>query len=157
MLNALKNLFTELSGGSAAPPPITEQQQLKLAVAGLLHEMTRVDLKHGPEEAHTAVAALVKMFALPDAEAQALLAEAGSQRLTSYFDPASIIKRLLTIEQRSVFIENLWRVAFADSDLNLYEDQFVRKIADLLYVSNTECMMARQRARDEGRGVRAEG
>jgi uncharacterized tellurite resistance protein B-like protein len=147
MLNALKNLFTELSSEGTAKPAPSEQQQLKLAVAGLLYEMTRVDLKQGPEEAHTAVAALVKMFALPETEAQALLAEAGSQRLTSYFDPASIIKRLLSIEQRSMFIENLWRVAFADADLNVYEDQFVRKIADLLYVSNTECMLARQRAK----------
>jgi uncharacterized tellurite resistance protein B-like protein len=90
----------------------------------------------------------VKMFGLPETEAQAMLGEAGTQRLTSYFDPASIIKRLLSLEQRSVFIENLWRVAFADADLNVYEDQFVRKIADLLYVSNTECMLARQRAKN---------
>jgi uncharacterized tellurite resistance protein B-like protein len=147
MLTALKNLFTDLSAGASAKPAETEQRELKLAVAALLYEMTRVDLKQGPEEARTAVAALVKMFALSETEAQALLGEAGTQRLTSYFDPASIIKRLLSLEQRSLFIENLWRVAFADSDLDVFEDQFVRKIADLLYVSNTECMLARQRAK----------
>jgi uncharacterized tellurite resistance protein B-like protein len=148
MLAALKSLFTELSAGTTAQTPETEQRQLKLAVAALLYEMTRVDLKQGPEEAHTAVTALMQMFGLPETEAQAMLGEAGTQRLTSYFDPASIIKRLLSLEQRSVFIENLWRVAFADADLNVYEDQFVRKIADLLYVSNTECMLARQRAKN---------
>jgi len=40
-------------------------------------------------------------------------------------------------------------VAFADDELDVYEDQFVRKIADLLYVSNTECMLARQRAKQQ--------
>ena len=148
MLIALKNLFAELSGTDKDKPLITEPQQLRLAVAGLLHEMTRVDLKHSPEEARTAVAELEKMFAMPAAAAQALLAQAGSQRLTSYFDPASIIKRLLTLEQRSVLIESLWRVAFADAELNVYEDQFVRKIADLIYVPNTQCMLARGRARE---------
>jgi uncharacterized tellurite resistance protein B-like protein len=147
MLDALKNLFIELSAGETAKPAATEQRQLNLAVAGLLHEMTRIDLKQGPEEAHAAVAAMVKMFGLPEPEAQAMLKEAGSQRLTSYFDPASIIKRLLSLDQRIGLIENLWRVAFADSDLDVYEDQFVRKIADLLYVPNTECMLARQRAK----------
>ena len=146
MFLALKNLFAELSG-SEGKPAIAEPQQLRLAVAGLLHEMTRVDLKQNPEEARTAVAALEKMFAMPAAAAQALLAEAGSRRLTSYFDPASTIKRLLTLEQRSLLVESLWRVAFADNDLDVYEDQFVRKIADLLYVSNTECMLARGRAK----------
>lgn len=147
MLNALKALFAEISAGGDTTPAVTEQRQLQLAVAGLLHEMMRVDSRRSPEEAGTAVAALVQMFGLTDAEALALLDEAGSQRLTSYFDPASIIKRLLSLEQRTVLIENLWRVAFADTALDVYEDQFVRKIAHLIYVPNTESMLARQRAR----------
>jgi uncharacterized tellurite resistance protein B-like protein len=146
MLIALKNLFAEFSGG-ATEPAVSEQRQLQLAVAGLLHEMIRVDSRQRPEEIQTAVAGLVGMFGLADAEARTLLDEAGSQRLTSYFDPASTIKRLLSIERRSLLVENLWRVAFADAELDVYEDQFVRKIADLLYVPNTECMLARQRAK----------
>jgi uncharacterized tellurite resistance protein B-like protein len=146
MLTALKNIFAELSGDTAAPA-VSEQSQLRMAVAGLLHEMIRVDSKQAPEETRAAITGLVGMFGLPDIEARALLDEAGLQRLTSYFDPASTIKRLLSIEQRIVLVENLWRVAFADGELDVYEDQLVRKIADLLYVSNTECMLARQRAK----------
>jgi uncharacterized tellurite resistance protein B-like protein len=153
MLIALKNLFAELSGADAAKSAISEQRQLRMAVAGLLHEMMRVDSKQAPGETQAAIAGLVGMFEVPGPEAKALLDEAGSQRLTSYYDPASTIKRLLSVEQRSLLVENLWRVAFADAELDVYEDQFVRKIADLLYVSNTECMLARQRARgDAGTG-----
>ena len=151
MLIALKNLFAELSGADAAKSAKAakaEQQQLRMAVAGLLREMMRIDSKQGPEEMQTAIAGLVGMFALSDPEAKALLDGAGAQRLTSYFDPASTIKRLLSVGQRSILVENLWRIAFADADLDIYEDQFVRKIADLIYVSNTECMLARQRARN---------
>ena len=148
MLLALKNLFAELSGGDAAISAISEQQKLRTAVAGLLHEMMRVDSEQTMPEAQTAIAGLAGMFGLPDLEAKALLDEAGAQRLTSYFDPASTIKRLLSLEQRCVLVENLWRVAFADNKLDVYEDQFVRKIADLIHVPNTECMLARGRARD---------
>lgn len=147
MLTALKNLFAELSGGDAAISALTEQHQLRMAVAGLLHEMMRVDSEQRPEETQTAVAGMVGMFGLPEPEAKAMLLEAGSQRLTSYFDPASTIKRLLSLDQRTILVENLWRVAFADTELDVYEDQFVRKIADLIYVPNTECMLARQRAK----------
>ena len=148
MLTALKNIFAEISGGDAAASAISEQHQLRMAVAALLHEMMRVDAQQKPEEAHTAQAGLVGMFGLPEPEAKALLDEAGKKRLTSYFDPTSAIKHALSLDQRTVLVENLWRVAFADGELDLYEDQFVRKIADLLYVSNTECMLARQRAKE---------
>lgn len=146
MLTVLKNIFAELSGDTANSS-VSEQRQLQMAVAGLLHEMIRIDSKQTPEETRAAIAGLVGMFGLPEIEAMALLDEAGSQRLTSYFAPASTIKRLLSIEQRIALVENLWRAAFADGELNVYEDQFVRKIADLIYVPNTECMLARQRAK----------
>ena len=147
MLAALKNIFAEISGGGAAVAALSEQQQVRTAVAALLHEMMRVDSLQKPEETQSAVAGLTAMFGLPEREAKALLDEAGAQRLTSYFDPASTIKRVLSLGQRIVLVENLWRVAFADADLDIYEDQFVRRIADLLYVPNTECMLARRRAK----------
>jgi len=39
-------------------------------------------------------------------------------------------------------------VSFADGELSLYEDHYVRKIAHLLYVPNIQSMLARNRARD---------
>lgn len=95
MLTALKNIFAELSGDHPAVSAESEQRRLHLAVAGLLHEMMRIDANLKPEEAHTAVAGLVEMCALSPVDAKALLVEAGSQRLTSYFDPASTIMRML--------------------------------------------------------------
>lgn len=145
MLDALKNIFAELSGSGATPAP-TQARQLQVAVAGLLHEMMRVDMKKTPEESRVAVAALVSMFEMQEREAQALLDEAGAQRLTSYFEPVAVIRGALGQEQRIALVENLWQIAFADAALDVYEDQFVRKIADLLYVSNTDSMLARERA-----------
>ncbi|MPZ41798.1 MAG: hypothetical protein GEV05_00055 [Betaproteobacteria bacterium] len=39
------------------------------------------------------------------------------------------------------------RVAYADGRLDRDEDHFVRKISHLLHVPNTECMLARSRAK----------
>ena len=71
MLTALKNIFAEISGGDAAASAISEQHQLRMAVAALLHEMMRVDAQQKPEEAQTAQAGLVGMFGLPEPEAKA--------------------------------------------------------------------------------------
>ena len=84
-----------------------------------------------------------------DDDCAAVLAEGRdkARRLVSYFAPVSVIKRDFALAERVRLIEHLWRIAYADGHLDQYEDHFVRKVAHLLYVPNTQCVMARNRAR----------
>ena len=154
MLGTLKGLLAGLAGHKPVETGEPERRQLELAVAGLLHEMMRVDLKEKPEERAAMGAALASIFGMSDTESASAIAQAGAHRYTSYFGPVGVIKRLLGPGQRTALVEHLWRVAFADSELDPHEDHFVRKIAHLLYVSNTDAMLARQRARNERKGER---
>ena len=149
MINALKKLLDDAGTGAARAIPERERHSLQVAVAGLLHEATRVDLKNSPEEHAAAERALASLFGVSAAECATLLEEgrARSQRLTSYYAPISVIKRDFDLPQRVHLIEHLWRIAYADGRLDQYEDHFVRKIAHLLYVPNTQCILARNRAR----------
>lgn len=131
-------------------PPL-ETHSLKVAVAVLVHEARRADYDEAHlEEADAGVAALGDLFGLDREEAARLLAEGRekAQHLTSFYAPVSVIKRDYSMEQRIRLVEHLWRVSFADGLLNPYEDHYVRKIAHLLYVPNTDSMLARNRARD---------
>jgi uncharacterized tellurite resistance protein B-like protein len=148
MLRALRKLFDDepsvahsLSGH--------ERRHLLLAVASLLHEVTRVDLAHTEVERAAAEHALADLFRLPPSHAADLLAEGRerAQQLTSYFAPVSVIKRDMALPERVRLIERLWRIAYADGRLDAHEDHYVRKIAHLLYVPNTQSMLARNRAR----------
>ena len=47
--------------------------------------------------------------------------------------------------EKSHIIESLWAVAFADGDLDRYEEYLVRKIADLLYIPHAEFIAAKLR------------
>jgi uncharacterized tellurite resistance protein B-like protein len=148
MLKALKTLFDD------APPsphalPGHEQRHLQLAVASVLHEATRVDLNEAPAEHAAAERALASLFGMSPAESKALLDEGRerARRLTSYYAPISAIKRDFDPPRRVQLIEHLWRIAYADGRLDQYEDHFVRKISHLLYVPNTQCILARNRAR----------
>jgi uncharacterized tellurite resistance protein B-like protein len=147
MLRALKNLLDEPRADAVKPG--FERRQLHLAVATLLHESTRVDLESHPAEQAAAERALADLFGLEEAEYKALLAEARekAKNITSYFAQVSIIKREFSLHQRIQLIEHLWRIAYAHGALDQYEDHFVRKVAHLLYVSNTQAMLARARAR----------
>ena len=130
-------------------PDPQERRQLELAVAVLVHEARRADYAEGGEESHAGVHALMDMLSLERSAAVELLAHGRekAQQLTSFYAPVSTVKREFGQEQRIRLVEHLWRVAFADGQLNLYEDHYVRKIAHLLYVPNTQSMLARNRAR----------
>ncbi len=154
MLGSLKSLLAGLAGNNPAAGGETEKRHLEMAVAGLLHEMMRADSKEKPEERSAMGTALAAMFEMNDADAGRLIDQAGAHRYTSYFGPVAVIKRLLELEQRTALVEHLWRIAFADSELDPYEDHFVRKIAHLLYVSNTDAMLARQRAKNQVKAER---
>jgi uncharacterized tellurite resistance protein B-like protein len=149
MLKALKSLFDEQQATTAGSIPEHERRHLQLAVASLLHEATRVDLGETPEEYAAAERTLADLFGLTPKECAVLLVDGRekAKSLTSYFAQVSAIKRAFPLPQRVRFIEHLWRVAYADGRLDRYEDHFVRKIAHLLYVPNTESMLARSRAR----------
>ena len=72
-----------------------------------------------------------------------------ASRLTSYFGPISVIKRAFTLEQRVLLIEHPVGVPFANSKLDRDEDHYVRKIAHLLYMPNTQSMLARACSRSQ--------
>ena len=150
MLRTLKRLLETPSGDAHAAPAL-ERRHLQLAVAVLLHEARRADYAEGhEEETRRAQAALTELFRLDAASATELLEQgkARAQQLSSFYAPVSVVKRDYSMDERITLVEHLWRIAFADGNLNPYEDHYVRKIAHLLYVPTTQCMVARNRARE---------
>ena len=147
MLKALKRAFA--TPQSDHPIPGHERRQLHLAVAVLLYEAGRADYAVGDAESTAAHHALTEILTLDPKEAAELLTHARekAQQLTSFYAPVSIIKREFSLDERILLVEHLWRIAFAEGGLDQYEDHYVRKIAHLLYVPNTQSMLARNRAR----------
>ena len=148
MLKAIKRALASVQG-EAHPAPAHERRQLHLAVAVLLHEARRADYNEDDQESAAARTALADLFGLDVQECAALLEEAKvrAAQLTSFYAPVSVIKREFSLEERIRLIEYLWRVSFAAGGLDQHEDHYVRKIAHLLYVPNTQSMLARNRAR----------
>jgi len=145
MLRAIRRAFSAAPEESHSP-----SDQVRLAVAVLLHEARRADYAEGIGESSAAERALAEIFGLEEGESAALL-EQGRERarqLTSLYAPLATVKRAFSLEERTRLVEHLWRVAFAEGGLDPYEDHYVRKVAHLLHVPNTQAMLARNRARD---------
>jgi len=147
MLKNLKRIFTDSTERRELPG--LERRHLQVAVAVLLHEARRADYVHANAESDLAEAALREIFGVDAREAAELMNEgrAKAESLSSFYAPLAVIKRDFSMAERIRLVEHLWRISFADGQLNLYEDHYVRKIAHLLYVPNTDSMLARNRAK----------
>ena len=134
-----------------------------LATAALFVEMMRADFEVTDEERRKLETLVSETLELDDDETRELLAAAEREVDTAVelFQFTRLIDEAFTPEQKAQVVERLWRIAYADGPLDQYEDHYVRKIGHLLYVTNTDILVARNRARDsigrQGRSQKAEG
>ncbi len=94
-----------------------------------------------------------RFFELSAQECDALvrLAEEELDGTVSYFEFTRLINEQFTMRQKAHIVELLWKVAFSDAKIDKYEEHYVRKIADLLYVPHREFIAAKHRAEDASR------
>jgi uncharacterized tellurite resistance protein B-like protein len=144
MFNAIKQFFDTHVGNQALEDP---QHRLRLATAALLLEMTRVDNEVKAEEREAVERGIAKAFDLSAAETSKLvtLAEEEAQNATCYHEFTRLINEGFSREQKVMLVEQLWEVAFADAELEKYEEHLVRKLSDLLYVPHSEFIRAKHR------------
>ncbi len=127
--------------------PSDPQEAISLTSAALMVEVLLSDYERRPEEQKTLLEILKTSFSLDQTTAGELLkqAEKAQQDATDYFRFTSQINEICTPEEKITLIENLWRVAYADGELNPYEDHVIRRIADLIYVTHTDFITAKLR------------
>lgn len=147
MLSTLKEFF-ESHVVPTTTDDDTPEKTIEFAAAVLMFEISRADSTIVPEERKVIDAALVNHFHLSQMEAQELLALAEREvdDSVSLYEFTRSINDRLSNKDRVKIVELLWQVAFADAVLDKYEEYFIRKIADLLYVSHKDYIRAKHRA-----------
>lgn len=151
MFKSIKDFFeTQLLKGKQANTD-TNTPSLELAAAVLMLEISLADSTIQEAERKVIEEALQNSFSLSEHDASTLiaLAEQEVDHAVSLHDFTTLINRVLSREDRTNIVELLWKVAFADAVLDKYEEYFIRKIADLLYVSHSDYIRAKHRAAGE--------
>lgn len=124
-----------------------QRVEVSLAAAALLVEVGRADFDYDPvEQAH--VAELIGNalgVAAEDVARLQSMAEAQAESATSLHQFTSLVHEHFDAAQKSALMEALWRVAFADGQLDKHESHVIRRIADLLYISQEVYVRTRQR------------
>lgn len=151
MLDRIKRFFDDnmsASPGNADAGPAGEHR-MALASAALLVEMARIDDEILDVEQETLSAILKQQFSLSQSEATALIELADEEMRASrdYYQFTSLINEHFTPVQKIAVLENLWRVAYADSTISAHERHLMRKLADLLHIPHGDHMLAKDRAK----------
>ena len=149
----LKRLREMITGNfvKSVEGPEEREHALRLATATLLVEVVRADQEEAVVEEEVVLKQLGNFFDLSKEETS-LLVQAAEQEADYAVSLQSFTRELhenLTIKEKHVVIEMLWRVALADSQLDKYEDYLVRKVADLLYVPHQDLIRIRNRVSDD--------
>ena len=121
------------------------KHDVSLAVAALMVEVMGMDGKLDEAERSTMVLALEKRFALSGAEIHALIEQATVQvdkALDMHQFTSSVVKGFSTAQRVEILTE-LWAVAMADGTVDPYEEQVIRRMADLLGIHHRQFIQAK--------------
>ena len=153
MIRAFRRLFESTVATAVRAAEVEEREHgYHVATAALLVEMMRADYEIQPEEREAVLRALAAAFDdLSPAETRDLLARAEERAddATSLYEFTQHINRRLDPAQKAHVVELLWRVAYADGDLDKYEEHLVRRIADLIHVPHSVFIRMKHKARGE--------
>jgi uncharacterized tellurite resistance protein B-like protein len=146
MLDALKIFLNDLVSDVDAPRTFDENDHRLAAVALLVH-VADVDGRTKPAEARRIREVVAERYGLDPAETARLVnaAQASDREAVDLYRFTSVLKRALPHADRLTVIEMMWRIVYADGQIDELEDNLVWRVAELLGVSTSERVALRQR------------
>lgn len=150
MLDSLRNLVSELTGGIKHPARF-EENDYRLAAAALLIHASTIDGNMTGAERGKLRDLLKARFALDDAATEELvdLGTLAEHEAVDLYHFTSLINRSLDDQGRLGIVEMMWEIVFADGRATEFEDNLMWRVADLLNVSSRDRVALRQRVAGE--------
>lgn len=150
MLKTIQQFFRE----SLHQPenPVHTQQQLQLATATLLVEVMQIDNAITASEETRLAQILEKTFALDPLHIQQLITLAKQQVSNSVdlYQFTRLINQHYSRSEKYHLLLALWQIAYADQQLDKYEESMIRKICDLIYMDHVDFIRAKKEAQTGG-------
>jgi len=143
----IKRLFIQITESisvesSTDTATADREATLRLATAVLMIDVARADHVFDESEFDRVLQLIETHFALTPEQSAELFNAAGEEAddMVSLYEFTQILHKYLNEAEKARIISMLWQVAYADGQLDKYEDSLVLKISDLLYVSRGRVM-----------------
>ena len=138
MLKKIRSIFTRTSEEVSEKEQVS--QKIDKTCAALIIEVALADKVFDESEVNLLKEMLLKAYTLEAAEIQDLIenAEKAVEESTSLYEYTKEVNDNFDYESKLNLVDQLWRIAFADGNLDKYEEHVVRKIADLIHISHND-------------------
>lgn len=136
MIGALKAMFETVDRESDE----SRQHRMHLAAAAILIETARADFTQDAVEQDALEALLENSLELSREEVHSLVEDA-QERVddsTSLYEFTRVINDHYSAQQKLQLVSAMWNVAYADGNLDKYEEHLIRQVAELTYVPHQD-------------------
>ena len=134
MIKKIKELISNLSDKD-----VQEESQdsslINNACAALLIEIAYADKDFDESEKMSLKNSLMTTYKIDEIEIDELILDASQsvQESTSLYGYTRIVNDEFSYDEKLNLLKNLWKIAYADGNLDKYEEHLIRKISDLSY------------------------
>ena len=149
MINKIKDLITRFN----TKEETTEESSSNLldnACAALLVEIAFADKDFDETEKTSLKQSLIETYSVDESDIEEIIkdAEETVSESTSLYGYTRVVNDEFEYEDKLSLLKNLWKVAYADGNLDKYEEHLIRKISDLIHISHTDYINIKLEIRD---------
>ena len=150
-MNFFKKIFQETESNETE---LDDKMSIKACIA-LLLETSMADEVLDESELVTLKDSLIKDFSIDEDEIDELI-EISKKNIddsNSLYDFTRDINDNLDSEERIKLIESMWKIAYADGNIDKYEEHIIRKVSNLIYVAHSDFIKAKINARESNENI----
>ena len=153
MLDYIKNLLIGNKPVESSEEEIIydDNKRVQIATCALFLEVANSDDDFSVEEEEFINKTMKEEFELDDKLVNELieLSHEHTENSVSLYEFTEIINQYFTNAQKFDVVKNLWRLVFADGNLDSYEEYFIRKISRNLHLEHSDMIAAKLEGKKE--------
>ena len=146
----MKNFFSKFFNKQEV---IEEKEVHKVVSAclSLMIEVSLADQSIDESEIESLKKTLSNKFNIEEAQISSLISagKETQEESTSLYEFTRVINDDFSFEEKYDLIKSMWEIAFADGNVDKYEEYVVRKVSDLIYISHEEFIKAKMEVKNE--------
>ena len=145
------NFFKKIFKSEESEKPLIDDKTTIRACIALLLETSMADEVLEESELSALKETLIKDFNISEEEINELI-EISKQNVddsTSLYEFTRDINDNFDSNERIKLIESMWKIAYADGNIDKYEEHIIRKVSSLIYVAHSDFIQAKLNAKEK--------
>ncbi len=145
------NFFKKIFKSEKSEKPLIDDKTSIKACIALLLETSMADEVLEESELSALKETLIKDFNISEEEITELI-EISKQNVddsTSLYEFTRDINDNFDSNERIKLIESMWKIAYADGNIDKYEEHIIRKVSSLIYVAHSDFIQAKLNAKEK--------